>query len=1022
MATAPAPPVVLKSPADTRTFSLHATPTGVAALLVSDADADREGAAVAVSVGYFSDPAAVPGLAHFLEHMLFMGSEKYPVENDFEQHLAQCGGMHNAYTADEATVYMFDVVQGKLKGALDRFAQFFVAPLLTEGATDRELRAVDSEHAKNLQSDAWRLLQLERSTSSGAFPYSKFATGSRETLEAVPKANNVNVRALLEEMHRTHYNAQRERLVVVGRASVEELARMVDECFARVPAAQALAPTALAVPPTFPGTPFPAPTHVARRFWVASVKDIRSLTVAFPLPAMEWGSDAFVAVQVASHLLGHEGSGSIVSLLKAKNWANSLTAGVGTDTTHFAMFDVSIELTEEGVKNLDEITDAVFAYGDMLASRLKADARSLDWVHEELKEQLDAEFRFAPKPKTFMFVREVAANMLRTRDLTQILTIRRVLPNRPLDASFLLRVLETVFSSPAAANVTLAIKDPEAASLNVGGRSQPLEWKTETWYGTKYAVEPLALQRRLSADDRAKLVLPAPNAYIPTDFALVGGGSDESENAADARRPPSLARGTPSTLRCWYKRDNTFKRPRASVVALLRAPAAYSSPRASVLAELVCMVARQFLAEETYAAEVAGLGWSFANSVRGFVLSVSGFNHKLGVLLNKIMDAVTNPQTYADAAILERQVDLLLRSLQNFSKEAPYGLAMYESTVLLNHPRWHIREKLATLQQRKVDVAELREFVRVSVVSQASRVDTLVCGNVTRDTAVRMSEDVWRRFSFDAGWGARTPPRVRVGRLPAGFGNTTVLDLDARDPANVNCAVELVAQVGVETPRLAALVALFVSVAREPCFNRLRTQEQLGYIVDLGSRRDGGCVLGVRVIVQSSVGEWDHVARRIRAFFVEELHGMLADMPREDFERHVASCAGKLLERDLTLEAESSRWWGEIEEETMWFSRAVDVATEVRRITPPELLGFFREFFGEASDARRWMVVGVRRGRVGEPQQPQQPPQQHELPVDATRGEFAFPQVGRVLRTDDELREWKERFETWSAGAAVASL
>lgn len=40
-----------------------------------------------VGVGSFSDPPEIPGLAHFLEHMVFMGSEKFPSENDFDKFL-----------------------------------------------------------------------------------------------------------------------------------------------------------------------------------------------------------------------------------------------------------------------------------------------------------------------------------------------------------------------------------------------------------------------------------------------------------------------------------------------------------------------------------------------------------------------------------------------------------------------------------------------------------------------------------------------------------------------------------------------------------------------------------------------------------------------------------------------------------------------------------------------------------------------------------------------------------------------
>ena len=65
--------------------------------------------AVAVNAGSFNDPAHRPGLAHFLEHMIFMGSSKYPAENAFTEHLSSNGGDSNAYTENELTNYHFTI-------------------------------------------------------------------------------------------------------------------------------------------------------------------------------------------------------------------------------------------------------------------------------------------------------------------------------------------------------------------------------------------------------------------------------------------------------------------------------------------------------------------------------------------------------------------------------------------------------------------------------------------------------------------------------------------------------------------------------------------------------------------------------------------------------------------------------------------------------------------------------------------------------------------------------------------------
>ncbi|KNC71979.1 hypothetical protein SARC_15476, partial [Sphaeroforma arctica JP610] len=58
---------------------------GLKVLLVSDPKADKAAAALDVHVGHLHDPKELPGLAHFCEHLLFLGTEKYPKENVFSE-------------------------------------------------------------------------------------------------------------------------------------------------------------------------------------------------------------------------------------------------------------------------------------------------------------------------------------------------------------------------------------------------------------------------------------------------------------------------------------------------------------------------------------------------------------------------------------------------------------------------------------------------------------------------------------------------------------------------------------------------------------------------------------------------------------------------------------------------------------------------------------------------------------------------------------------------------------------------
>ena len=76
----------VKSLPDKRHYRAVTLSNSLTVLLASDPSADVEAASVHVRAGHFDDPADRPGLAHFHEHMLFLGTEKYPAENEYEDY------------------------------------------------------------------------------------------------------------------------------------------------------------------------------------------------------------------------------------------------------------------------------------------------------------------------------------------------------------------------------------------------------------------------------------------------------------------------------------------------------------------------------------------------------------------------------------------------------------------------------------------------------------------------------------------------------------------------------------------------------------------------------------------------------------------------------------------------------------------------------------------------------------------------------------------------------------------------
>jgi insulysin len=148
--------------------------------------------------------ASFTGIAHLTEHIMFLGTKKFPVENEYDRYLAAAGGHSNAYTDLELTCYYMDCQPSALEGALDRFASCLVEPAVNVASLEKEIQAVDSEHAKNVQNDHWRSMQLSKTAMCGkctcdtcsigedvgngiktqrsCHPYAGFGSGNLETL------------------------------------------------------------------------------------------------------------------------------------------------------------------------------------------------------------------------------------------------------------------------------------------------------------------------------------------------------------------------------------------------------------------------------------------------------------------------------------------------------------------------------------------------------------------------------------------------------------------------------------------------------------------------------------------------------------------------------------------------------------------------------------------------------------------------------------------------------------------------
>jgi len=908
---------------DDRKYKLIQLPNKLTCLLISDPTTDKAAAAMDVRVGHLSDPSNAPGLAHFLEHMLFMGTEKYPDENDYSVYLSSHGGSSNAFTDMESTNYYFDVSADHFDGAMDRFAQFFIDPLFSKDSSDRELQAVDSEHAKNLQNDSWRMFQLSKSLCKKEHPFSKFGSGNLVTLKEGPEKEGLDIRALLLDFHKTYYSANVMNLVMLGKESLEELEALAEKYLTDVPNKDIQVPQ-------FPGTPF-GKEQLCKKLTVVPVRDgVRSLDMQFPMRE----TDSLYLkkpTRYLSHLIGHEGKGSILELLKQKGWANELSSGESRSCSDWSSFSISVELTDEGLEKVDQVVEVIFAY----IALIKKEGLQ-QWIHDETATVAACQFRFLSKRNPMDYTCSLASAM-------QIYPGHHVLSGP-----------YTIYEyDPDTIGEFLNYFTPENMLLSVTSKKfEGFTQEKEHWYGTEYTIEDLPKDvcdtwSKACVDSDVtdgQLKLPEMNDMIASDFSLKGIKDmpvDEPKLIVDTDR-----------CRLWYKPDNVFDMPKVNIMVLLHtAAAAANSAVDSVLSLLYSQIMQEHTNDFTYLASMASLHCSVANSARGIEIACSGYNHKAHILLKRMVQAMTEMPDKLESALFERMKDKVSKQYQNFNFAQPYQHAIYATDLCLESTKWSIEDKMNALNS--IEMRDINDFSR-RLLSRF-HVELLIHGNVSTDEAKDMADIVLNQFNASPPL-LSTIPQMRVAQLQDGI--DYVHRFQEPNEKNTNSCMVSVYQVGPMELHANAVLSLFHHLLKEPAFNELRTAEQLGYIVHTSIKTNGDNIKALLFLIQSDSFDPIHIDGRIEAF-IDRLHEKISSMSDEEFQANIDSVCQSLREKNKNIGEESSKYWHVLTNGTFMFKRLELVADEVEKIVKDEVLAFYDEFVKKGAASRKKLGVQV---------------------------------------------------------------
>lgn len=885
---------IQKGSIDDRHYQYLVLDNKLKVLLISDENADKAAASMDVNVGSYNDPEDREGLAHFLEHMLFLGTKKFPEADAYQAFISDNGGSHNAYTSSHHTNYYFDIDDKKLDAALDRFSQFFVAPLFDETYVNRERNAVHSEYQASLRDDFRRSYDVYRNVVNQRHPEAKFSVGSLKTLA---DREGDYVRDDLLSFYKQHYSANKMGLVVLGREPLDELKKMVVERFSQVPLVTDTAQIntdAVVLEPLF--MPDQLPMEVLSK----PVKELRQMSMNFPLPSTrEYYQEK--PLDFIGYLLGHEGKGSLLSILKAEGLAENLSAGGSDKSDGTSAFYISMRLTAAGVQHRDKIRALVF----YALEQIKKDGVE-KWRYEEKRLLAQTAFQFREKSAPISTVRSLASN-LHQYPANEIISGDYLLNN--YDAKLIKRFLSQL--TPQNVLVTSVYPEVETDEVTVH-------------YEVAYSQQKISSDLpQLDEKLIANFALPTRNPFIPENINLYPVDSSLQ----------SLTRLQAGEISLWAKQDLDYKTPKVKVFFRIMSPEIAGNIKSSVLASLYTNLIRDRLNEYTYSALLADTAISIRENDRGIDVVLQGYHDKLYTLMDLFLDEIDG-----ENIAIERFVQLrsdLLRGLRNSDKGKPYNQLYKQLAINLTDSYFTDVERIKQLENISLD--DIKTFAKQWRAD--TRVQGLFYGNFDRvwlnqwqTYAERLQQQETPILAEAYEPTKNTIAAVKVMRIDSQTLQYHVRDVDHNDQAAI-----LYVQSPSDTVSDQAKMSVLRQMMQSPFYSSLRTEQQLGYIVFMGSLRLKEVPASV-FVVQSPTASVDEIQKAVTQFI-----GNFSDEIPDDIEVFKQAVMTKLLVAAPSLSASANIYWNDITQSGGRINRRQRLVEAIEKVSSDDIKQYYQQ-------------------------------------------------------------------------------
>ncbi len=651
---------------DTLEYNLVELENKLKIFFIQDTEATNSSAHMFVDVGSNRDYYTINnktfkilGLAHFLEHMLFMGSDLYPGGSFFQKTLEENGGETNAYTSSDSTNYYFSVRAGKFSKLLEIFSRFFVKPLFETKYVKKEVSAVDSEHKKNISSDMWRHNDIFRKFILNP-EFNKFSTGDKSTLVIVTDEDVNELRKRLLEFYELFYSSDNMVVFISHNKIDTAFIDYVKTIFKHVP----LRNHQISPIPSLGRASYREFKDSYEMIYVKSIKKENSIDLNWFVESngRYVNNIRIDSFDIMANILGHEGHKSLYSLLMNDGYINNLSVGMRNQYNENSAFNIHINLTEKGYIHRDDIIYIVCQYIDNLSNSNVIET----FYDEDRKNTLISTIDYIGRDG--MAIAEMLSYIYDTTkmDLKYGLIRHLALDNIEIIGDHFTKTLKSLTLNRLKIIVSSYLKIPVK--------------KAEKYYGTKYSINvvPIDNNKILKyAKINGKNYIPDRNVYLPDSLVVINPLSKSDNNYDNYDKHIKYIK-LQDEGQCYVKSKNNFKTYKSIIDLSFELDHLNRSKKDNIISYLLIMLYSAYIYDiknpDIYS---MGMGnYVFGQSIyhNTYQINISGYPDKIIEIFEIILKwmLVDDDSVKIDEKIYERLYTRYYNIIHNSRYQEPF--------------------------------------------------------------------------------------------------------------------------------------------------------------------------------------------------------------------------------------------------------------------------------------------------------------------------------------------------------------